>query len=253
MTPTYTLFVSVRSSYLELNLMEIMKHFSALNPNCKMAYVEDKWDDEYVVEAKQCFETLVSYPPQYIYMHSLSFGSLKSTMPPMLPRNCSPLLVSACYCFQTTMLTWLEESQGPLITNAASSAYGAAWMRDSIKARKATDSSKIDPLEELNSYLKAPLEDVEDIIGWWGVRCIPIILRSTVLTFNFSITRCNTQLYPTLPKTISPSRARLYRRNMPSRAVASLMLLAVTALLPRHLLPCRSSKLLTEINISQQQ
>jgi hypothetical protein len=126
-------------------------------------------------------------------------------------------------------------------------------MRDSIKARRAADSSQMDPLHELNSYLNGPLEEVEDIIGWWGVCCILIILGSTVLIFNFSITRFNTQLYLALQKTISPSRARLYHLSVPSQAAASLMLPVVTALLPRHFLPCRFSKLLTETDISQLQ
>ena len=121
-------------------------------------------------------------------------------MPLMHPRNCSHLLVSTCCCFPTmlTWLTWLEEPQAPPVTNAASGGYGAAWMRDSIKARKTADSSKINPLHELNSYLKAPLEEVEDIIGWWGVRCIPsfsdqpsvLIILASLIAIPNAISHC---------------------------------------------------------------
>jgi hypothetical protein len=32
---------------------------SALDPNCKLAYVEDKWDEEYVDAGKEDLERLV--------------------------------------------------------------------------------------------------------------------------------------------------------------------------------------------------
>jgi hypothetical protein len=57
-----------KACFFELN---VSKHFSALNPNCKMAYVEDKWDNEYVVEAKQRFEILVSNMSTSVYLYAL--------------------------------------------------------------------------------------------------------------------------------------------------------------------------------------
>lgn len=43
-------------------------------------------------------------------------------------------------------------------------------MRAAVNARVSVDRSKADPQEELRSYLTAPLEIVDDVIAWWGVR-----------------------------------------------------------------------------------
>ena len=45
-------------------------------------------------------------------------------------------------------------------------------MRDTIKSRLATDAASRAPHQELIDYLAAPLEDVNDIVAWWGVSII---------------------------------------------------------------------------------
>lgn len=43
-------------------------------------------------------------------------------------------------------------------------------MRAAVQNRRAADSAKADPRGELRAYLAAPLENIEDVVGWWGVR-----------------------------------------------------------------------------------
>lgn len=42
-------------------------------------------------------------------------------------------------------------------------------MRNAIKSRVANDVRKRSPQQELDDYLAAPLEDVADVVVWWGV------------------------------------------------------------------------------------
>ena len=42
-------------------------------------------------------------------------------------------------------------------------------MRETIKARLASDIVSRSPRQELQDYLAAPLEDVDDVVSWWGV------------------------------------------------------------------------------------
>jgi hypothetical protein len=42
-------------------------------------------------------------------------------------------------------------------------------MRAAVRNRKDQQSSQVNPHEELNGYLNAPLEEhVEDVVSWWG-------------------------------------------------------------------------------------
>jgi hypothetical protein len=50
--------------------------------------------------------------------------------------------------------------------------YGHSWMRATVQARKAQDRRTSNPREELGQYLAAPLEDVKNIVGWWGVSSV---------------------------------------------------------------------------------
>ena len=50
--------------------------------------------------------------------------------------------------------------------------YGHSWMRATVQARKAQDRRTSNPREELEQYLAAPLEEVQNIVGWWGVSSI---------------------------------------------------------------------------------
>ncbi|KIK43880.1 hypothetical protein CY34DRAFT_803305 [Suillus luteus UH-Slu-Lm8-n1] len=57
--------------------------------------------------------------------------------------------------------------------------YGQSWMRDAIKARVSHDTARQRPRRELEDYLAAPLEDVENVVAWWGHHSIqyPTIAR----------------------------------------------------------------------------
>ena len=61
-----------------------------------------------------------------------------------------------------------------LLTNLPSSEnvqYGHSWMRATVQAQKAQDRRTSNPHEELGQYLAA-LEDVKNIVGWWGVSSV---------------------------------------------------------------------------------
>lgn len=47
--------------------------------------------------------------------------------------------------------------------------YGHSWMRDAIKSRLANNAASQRPRQELEDYLTAPLEDVDNVVAWWGV------------------------------------------------------------------------------------
>src|ERR1700720_3187238 len=47
---------------------------------------------------------------------------------------------------------------------------GWAWVGFGLWARPSTSlRTGRNPREELGQYLTAPLEDVDDVVGWWGV------------------------------------------------------------------------------------
>jgi hypothetical protein len=54
-------------------------------------------------------------------------------------------------------------------TSEPKAAYGHAWMRQAVSARKAADRLRAGARDELRSYLDGPLEMTADVIGWWGV------------------------------------------------------------------------------------
>ena len=47
--------------------------------------------------------------------------------------------------------------------------YGHSWMHETIKSRLASDVVSRNPRQELQDYLTAPLEEVDDVVAWWGV------------------------------------------------------------------------------------
>ena len=51
-------------------------------------------------------------------------------------------------------------------------------MHAAVMAHQAEDHANTSPRKELRSYLAAPLEHVNDVVGWWGV-C------DNILTFYF--------------------------------------------------------------------
>jgi hypothetical protein len=61
--------------------------------------------------------------------------------------------------------------------------YGAAWMRAAVKARHDADHAKSGPREELKLYLSSPLEHVENVVLWWGVRDHHVVVEWSDLCF----------------------------------------------------------------------
>jgi hypothetical protein len=47
--------------------------------------------------------------------------------------------------------------------------YGHSWMHNAVKTHVVNDTANQRPCQELNNYLAAPLEDVENIVVWWDV------------------------------------------------------------------------------------
>jgi hypothetical protein len=42
-------------------------------------------------------------------------------------------------------------------------------MRAAVKARQDADRAKSSPRSELTTYLRSPLENIENVVAWWGV------------------------------------------------------------------------------------
>jgi hypothetical protein len=59
-------------------------------------------------------------------------------------------------------------------------------MRNAVKSRLATDAAKRAPRQELIDYLAAPLEEVDDIVAWWGVRICVRNFLYWILTYHFT-------------------------------------------------------------------
>ena len=53
--------------------------------------------------------------------------------------------------------------------------YGQAFMHATIRSHQESDSAKQDPHQELQAYLNAPVEEVEDVVAWWGVCILSLI------------------------------------------------------------------------------
>ena len=70
-------------------------------------------------------------------------------------------------------------------------------MRATVQKRKAKDRMANNPRKELEQYLVAPLEDVDDIIRWWGVSCFLVCHFDTVCWTFFKL---HTVQYPTLSR-----------------------------------------------------
>jgi len=53
--------------------------------------------------------------------------------------------------------------------NVASGQYGYSWMRASVRSRQEAERVSSGPRDELKRYLESPLEEVNDVVEWWGV------------------------------------------------------------------------------------
>jgi hypothetical protein len=123
-------------------------------------------------------------------------------------------------------------------SSARVGSYGHSWRCDAIKSRVASDVVGRSLRKELKDYLVAPLEDVDDVIAWWGVSVkfvvelffIPIYIYYLHSTIPFNIPSCQR-----LPGITLPFRALLLLPNVLFLAAASRPLLAAIVCCQRHL------------------
>jgi hypothetical protein len=47
--------------------------------------------------------------------------------------------------------------------------YGYLWIRASVCSHQKAEHVGLGPRDELKRYLDSPLEEVNDVVGWWGV------------------------------------------------------------------------------------
>lgn len=55
--------------------------------------------------------------------------------------------------------------------------YGRSWVLAAVQARQASGRTQLRPHAELTAYLQSPLEQTEDVVGWWGVSLFFLSLR----------------------------------------------------------------------------
>jgi hypothetical protein len=68
-------------------------------------------------------------------------------------------------------------------------------MRTAVLSRQASGQSITDKREELRLYLSSPVEEVDDVVKWWGVRCCFSRRISCLMDYQH-----HAQQYPTLSK-----------------------------------------------------
>jgi hypothetical protein len=117
-----------------LTMMPYLMYNLVLDSNYKVAYAKGKWEphnfNEGMTSLQNVFDTY--------YHHNSS------------PANAEPAVVAPS-------------------SLACQGSYGYSWMHDAVKTRVANDTANQRPRQELDDYLAAPLEDVENIVVWWGV------------------------------------------------------------------------------------
>ncbi|KDQ59356.1 hypothetical protein JAAARDRAFT_192860 [Jaapia argillacea MUCL 33604] len=112
--------------------------FFVLNPSYKLAYFEDKWDDEWLSVGRVKLEAEFK---KYYKLHATSSTPASG------------------------------KDAGPTPQPVPSASYGKSWMMSTVLARRQLECNKYDPQQELKEYLDSPLVvDLEDdgLIRWWG-------------------------------------------------------------------------------------
>jgi hypothetical protein len=140
----------------------------ALDPNYKTVYAKNMWVDEDYEGGMKCLEWVVC-SGYYLHKFSLQiiFSLIHTTSSPQLYWRLSSLIVCSLplpsmISIDPTQIHFLELAK--LVVQ-----YGHAWMHALVKEQKAQEISNTNPHEELLCYLNAPLEDVENVVAWWGV------------------------------------------------------------------------------------
>lgn len=175
----------------------------ALDPNYKVAYAKGKWEPRDFHEGMKCLQKVFDK-----YYHHTSLPDTESAVvaPPSLARQGS---------------------------------YGHSWMRDAVHSRVMSDTANRRPRQELDDYLAAPLEDVENIVAWWGVSFFCSYQYSSQADLNATVSTIlfNIPLSLALPRITLPSRALPSHLNELFRVAASLGPRAETVCCRQHLRP----------------
>ena len=56
-----------------------------------------------------------------------------------------------------------------LATRPSNGQYSSSWMRTAVQFHHDAEHSVSEPHDELKRYIESPLEDVENVVIWWGV------------------------------------------------------------------------------------
>jgi len=123
-------------------------------------------------------------------------------------------------CFPQISAT-IETSPSTVHNDEPMATYGYSFMLRAVEKWKAHDCSRAGARDELDSYLKAPLEATRDVIGWWGVSIL-FLLWIVVLTHHRNIWHSTQSLHRWL-KIIYQFRAQQHLPNVHSQMHPSLI------------------------------
>ena len=56
--------------------------------------------------------------------------------------------------------------------------YGYSWMRAAVRSRQDAERTNSEPRDELRRYTESPLEDVNNVVAWWGVSGLNFLATS---------------------------------------------------------------------------
>jgi hypothetical protein len=86
------------------------------------------------------------------------------------------------YTFILGLCTDVAQASG--LSMSRNSQYGHSWMRSAVQSRHDAERTSSNPHDELKRYMESPLEDVADVIGWWGVsdhRTVSCTITNTIV------------------------------------------------------------------------
>lgn len=139
-----------------------------LDPNMKNAYAKDTWTPRYYKEGMLALRKKVIYLLLRILdLHLTSivgqFDKYRIQSPPAAAPVVAESMTSMCF-----VLTQGIMSHSYYAVSNRAGLYGHTWMRNAVKSRVVSDAMHHSPYQELDDYLAAPLEDVTDLVAWWG-------------------------------------------------------------------------------------
>jgi hypothetical protein len=146
----------------------------ALNPNVKLAYAADKWDSEVMQDSIVCLEAVVCLALRRIVTQLIYMPQFDEyyTPPPAVSPEATTSAIGKLFatCSHMIVINLLVD-----LPSSHNVQYGHSWMCTTVQARKAQDCLTSNPRKELDQYLAAPLEDVDNVVRWWGVSAVSYI------------------------------------------------------------------------------